>query len=254
MKTSNKLLIVLLVIVFSIPLAMIMSFKSAIRNKQYVVKNSYGYEEMSLNHLKPFKVVMLEASDGQTLTCNIKYGMGYSYKWNNYIKKKHNNIGGLISYRGDTLVISYQPKIAPDDDNYIQDADLDLVLNQEAIIISRGARVIVNTLNGGYTKPLSFDLSRNAELNITTTLDHRPDISDSLSESNRTSVSQYAITCDNSRIDIEAHIRVQKLNIAADNNSTLIIGKNVMIDSLNASIAPETMVEAPYKFIGSIKR
>lgn len=255
MKTSNKLLIILLTLVFSIPLAMIMSFKSAVRNNQYVLKNSSGYDEMPEKRLNPFKVVLLEGSGDQLLKCHIKNGTGFSYRINNYIENKHYDTSKMIRFQGDTLVIRHRPKIDQSvDNNYIVEADLDLYLHQGVSVVARGAAVTVNTNNGGYVKPLEFDLSEDAELKITTDVNRNHFINDSISERHRFLIPFYSIKSNNSRVDIDAHIRVQKLNVVTGNNSTLTIGKHVMIDSLNASIAPETMVEAPYKLIGSIKR
>ncbi|MCH5689761.1 hypothetical protein LWM68_39380 [Niabella sp. W65] len=163
MKTSNKLLILLLVLVFSLPLVLMMSFKAAIKNEHYIVKNSNGYDNVPAGALQPFKFIKIEGSiRNEMLKCNIKYGETNRYKWINYSSEQHGDSSRLISYKGDTLVIHYQPKIETinGQESYWAGAELELVLNREVPVIAEGAVITVNTLNGGYTKALEFDLSK----------------------------------------------------------------------------------------------
>ncbi len=74
------------------------------------------------------------------LKCNIKYGETNRYKWINYSSEQHGDSSRLISYKGDTLVIHYQPKIETinGQESYWAGAELELVLNIGSTGNSRG--------------------------------------------------------------------------------------------------------------------
>ena len=248
MKTSNKLLVLLVAVMFSIPLIMVMGFKNAVKENRYVVKNMFGVEDIAFKGLKPFKVVKLRSSANNPLLCNIKSGNKYEYKFVNYNTKANGKAmpdNCSMNAIGDTLFISYDAMNA---DQHL--LELDLGVADGVSVIAEGARVSINTLNRNSPKNISLDLSGGAELHVRT--GHGRNDNEAYPEQEKLEVSDYSIKSSDAEVNIAASIKISNLKIDAD-NSRIFIGPNVMIDSLSGSISPETIVNAPYKFIKELK-
>ncbi|MCH5600359.1 hypothetical protein [Niabella ginsengisoli] len=259
MKNSNKLLILLIVLVFSIPLIMVMGFKTAIKENRYVVKNRFGVEDIAFKSLKPFKVVKLYGGPViNQLRCNIKNGKEYAYKFVNYNSNQYEDGRSdscSIHFIKDTLVIMYKVKTdeAYKAENYYNGVELDLIIPEGVPVIAEGAKVVINTIKDDSPKNIMIDMSKKAELEIMSSLDRRPELSDSLSEQNRVLLSNYNIKSTESKVMITAHARITNLKIDASNNSQVTINQNVIIDSLFGSLSPETIINAPYKFVKNLQ-
>ncbi|WP_346236270.1 hypothetical protein ABDK00_016305 [Niabella insulamsoli] len=253
MKTSNKLLLLLIAIVFAIPLIMVMAFKKAIKEDRYIVKNRFGMEDVAFKTLKPFRVVKLDGGPiANQLRCNIKTGKDYAYKFVNYNaarSEEGRSDSCNINFIKDTLVITYNTKTneALKAANYYNGVELDLIIPQEVAVIAERAKVIINTIKGDSPKNMAIDLAKEAELEIMTTLNRHPELSDSLSEQCRVLLSNYTIKSNASKVMISAHARIVNLKIDAQSNSWVSIGQNVVIDSLSGKLSPETILETPYK-------
>jgi hypothetical protein len=105
MKTSNKILIGLLIVIFAVPLLVSFSLKSKIDKGEYTIEK---YENMSTGSMRSgsftaFKVVKVMAPHPHLLTCHLKFS-----DTSNYSFYKENGKDSIIVFNSnDTLYVEY---------------------------------------------------------------------------------------------------------------------------------------------------
>jgi hypothetical protein len=105
MKTSNKILLGLLVVVFAVPLLLAASLKSKIKNGIYTVEKRENYRNLKVTNgsFDSFKAVKVISPKPEYLKCFLKASSEMNF---NYTKENGTD-SVIVSTINDTLVIRY---------------------------------------------------------------------------------------------------------------------------------------------------
>jgi hypothetical protein len=105
MKTSNKILLALLVIIFTVPFLLATSLRSKMKRGEYkVVKNENKKGgNMRSGSFAAYKVVKVVAPSPHFLTCHLKLSDNMNYKY--YQQTKEDSV--MVFTSNDTLFIKY---------------------------------------------------------------------------------------------------------------------------------------------------
>lgn len=142
MRTSNKILFGLLVVVFTVPLLLATSLKSKINKGEYIVKN-YGNEapqRLRSGSFTAFKVVKVVAPNPEYLRCYLNVSDKMNYTYNSY----ENTDSVNVYTRNDTLYVQYyvdEAKAGVERQHERLDVRLDLPAFNN--IVADGAEVII---------------------------------------------------------------------------------------------------------------
>lgn len=118
MRTSNKILLGLIVIVFSVPFLLALSLKSKMNNGEYTIvkdEDLRGGISMHTGTFTAFKVVKVVAPGIEFLTCHLKFSEHMNYKYN----LRHIGDSIMVFTSNDTLFIQYIAAKVPTNENNI---------------------------------------------------------------------------------------------------------------------------------------
>lgn len=106
MKTSDKILIGLIVILFTVPFLFAYTIKTKIKKGEYTIEKSEKIKNVDYysGTFTAFKVVKVIGPGPNNLRCRFKLSGDMKYEYNNYWKEKIQ-----VFNSNDTLVIRYQP-------------------------------------------------------------------------------------------------------------------------------------------------
>lgn len=105
MKTSNKILLGLIVIIFAVPLLLAYTLRNKIDKGEYTIEKNYrseGQRSKRSGSFTAFKVVKVVAPGPGFLTCHLKPSNTMNYQ---YYNDRKDSI--IVSNSNDTLYISY---------------------------------------------------------------------------------------------------------------------------------------------------
>jgi len=149
MRTSNKILLGLLVVVFTVPLLLAASLKSKVAKGEYTVEKfeNARNERLVSGSFQSFKVVKVVAPKTDLLTCRFRASdkMDYNY----YKQDKKDSV--TVSTINDTLVITYIPYEIAKEENKDENRDWErsyvVNVNLPALnnLIVDGAVVIIDS-------------------------------------------------------------------------------------------------------------
>ena len=153
MKTSNKILIGLIVIVFTVPFLLAASLKSKMEKGEYTVEkynNNMNGGKMMKGSFTAYKVVKVIAPNAGSLTCNLHHSEIMEYQY--YAVPGEDNLN--ISTSNDTLYIRYvaKPGRALEENGHLQ---INVSLPACNSLVVDGAVVIIDPL---ITSPGSFSV------------------------------------------------------------------------------------------------
>jgi hypothetical protein len=143
MKTSNKILIGLLVFIFTVPLLLAYSLKSKVAKGEYTIesKNKGKDKLWRSGSIQPFKVVKVVGPHPENLHCKLKLSNKMDYKFYNETPDSVR-----VFNSGDTLYIQCTSTLTPEE---LHDADgvvVDLNVPAFNSIIVDGASVVLDSL------------------------------------------------------------------------------------------------------------
>lgn len=261
MKTSNKLLILFLVFLFSIPLVMIMGLKAAIKNNQYTMKNIYGGNTVAFKYLRPFKVLKIDGGPqgDNPLKCTIRYGDKYGYRFNNYNPQQFED-GRLdscnVSTAGDTLVIRYIARAneALEKNNYYTGVELEITIPETIPVVANAAVANMDSSVSHFSS-LDFTLVNNAELNISGNSNPRTVIAE---KNNYTTIPEtvfpkIVVDATSSQINLGENNAVKNMQVSLKGQSRFNLNEKASIDTLSGSIADESVFNVPYRFVKKLQ-
>lgn len=264
MKTSNKLLIALVLLVFSFPLILMMGFKSAIKADRYIVKNNNGYEVSEPQNVKSFTAIKLNGIPSDRnfgLKTHIKYGDKFNYIIRNYDAANPEDgrtDSCRISWAGDTLVIDYNLKAFKkiNESNYFYGVDIDITVPHAVPVIANAAAVKIDS-SAVVLGPMSFQLSNEASLGVDGVVRTQREAmeDDSYKESSvfRTVFPDIAINANNASVRIGDHVNIKNLKLHLNGKSTINFSEAVSIDTLSGHISEASFFNAPYKYSKFLK-
>lgn len=165
MKTSNKILLGLIIVVFAVPLLIAASLKNKVEKGEHTVEKFENAvnEKLVKGSFQPFKVVKVVAPKTELLTCRLRTSDRADYS---YYKNGGNDSVKVVTVN-DTLVIQYIPSAAvePGHDNRDWERAFELSVNLPAFnnLLVDGAVVIVDSLPAA-SNNISVNLKNGGEL------------------------------------------------------------------------------------------
>ncbi len=253
MKTSNKLLTLLLVLLFAIPPVMIAGFETAIKNNHYLVKSPAGFNVEPLNEMKPFKVVKLEGNRVDRrfgLVCHIYPGDKYGYRFTNY-DPGHAENGRTDSCHtellGDTLIVRYHTRSSEifRPNNYHYGVQIEITVPKTVSVWANNSVVNIDS-SISPLDALNLALTNNALVNIGYNKDARdigePDMPTAV-------FPKIIIEAANSEIILNRNSIVKNLQAHLHGNSTLEFADKAAVDTLSGTISDQSVLNAPYRYV-----
>lgn len=259
MKTSSKILTGFFIIVFLVPLAMFMSFKSKIKKGQYTLVRNDSFESINSRKgdLGSFKVVKLVGIDGN-LKVNLAVSKtphyNYSVDGSDSIKVFHAADTLIIQSTGmvkqsHTIVIESTGEVKQNQGNYYRnDLYIDLALTSLENIVAEDAEVFINANDSSIVKLVAIDLKANAALNIGQQDDHDP--------SRRTMplhIGELKVITDDAKLFIGKNVTVSQLELNAAGSSDVTISNGVTIDKVTGSLSDSSSVNANWRFLKQLQ-
>lgn len=264
MKKSNKLLIALVLLIFSFPLILLMGFKAALKADRYVVKNNMGYDVYEQKDIKPFAAIKLNGIVSHKdfgLKATISYGTKFSYRINNY-NDAHPEQGRLdsckVSMVGDTLLIGYGLKEdkVHSSGNFFYGIEVEIVIPHVIPVIANAATVDVDT-SIARLDVMNFRLFNDATLTMRSVSKDQTIESDGNSSKDslvyRTVFPGIVINADNASVMIDDRLHIKQLNLNLTGRSTISFTEAVTIDSMNGHISDQSFFNAPYRYSKYLK-
>ncbi len=252
MRTSNRILFTLLVVIFSTPLFLFMAFKTMIKNGEYTtVENNPGnYQTRSFSN--DLKVLKLVGPDNQVLTCNLIPADTSSYSEENY----YGQDSIKVEQRGDTLVVRYvDVKENENSANTEQiHRKIDIRSNSFNTIVAAGATINMDAVNTTANPDIYFDLKNNARLQLgktgTTEMNtfeqtEQPD--DTVANPTSGIFKKLFINAHASNISIEKSANIGELNMQIQGLSIININNDSKIGHLSGSISDSSTVNANWQ-------
>ncbi len=264
MKTSNKLLLALVLLIFSFPLILMMGFKSALKHNRYIVKSDNGYQVSAPHNVKPFTAIKLNGmplNNNSGLKTYIKRGDQFNYHIRNYNAadpEQGRTDSCRISWAGDTLVVDYHLKEpnTKSGSSFFYGVEIDITIPRAVPVIARGAAITIDSSTAALGA-MSFLLSNEASLGVdgvvTTQREEAGGGSYKESVVYRTTFPDLAIEADNASVRIGDQVSVKKLRLGLNGRSVINFSEAVSIDTLTGHISETSFFNAPYKFSKFLK-
>lgn len=146
MKTSNKILLALIVIVFTVPLLLANVLKNKMKRGEFtIVKYEPNNPTDAKTHsgsFDAFKVIKVVAPNADFFTCHMRFANEHNYKY--YLSNAADDI--TIFTNSDTLYINYKPGADKTQNNKTADryAYVDVGLPFINAIVVDGALVVLD--------------------------------------------------------------------------------------------------------------
>ena len=167
MKTSNKILLVLAVIVFTIPFLLAMTLKNKMKKGEYTVVKYENDRSPNDNtrsgSFTAYKVVKVVAPNPDFFTCRLKLSGNMNYEY-----FQHSDQDSIsVSVSNDTLLIRYMPQVLSkkNEETRFNQTTIHVKLPSFNNLVADGAVVIIDSM------PASMG-------NLTVTLRNRGQIKD----------------------------------------------------------------------------
>lgn len=142
MKTSNTILLSLLVIIFAIPLLLAFSLKRKVQKGEYtLVKHQRNGHEESVQSgaIEAFKVISVVSPAPELLTCHLKHAADMNYSYN----KQPGEDSISVFTTNDTLFVNYVRKDKSNDHNNLA---IHINIHSFNNLVIDGAVVVLDSL------------------------------------------------------------------------------------------------------------
>lgn len=241
MKTSNKLLISLVVLALIFPVIIAFSFKKSVEEKKFIVKSYLTDNNTKFNKVPPFKVIKIISTDLTTnpLECNIKRGenFGYTHLYDKYANDKIDS--SAVRILGDTLVIKYTPRKSHNKDEEYQPANfIDVVMPAIDGIIAEGAIVNMDVADLPRMDSVHINLNGNSNLNIGYIRRAEP------AQESITSVKNMFIESHNASTNFYGNFIIHNLQANILGTSKLDIANKVQVNNISGSASDSSTINA----------
>jgi hypothetical protein len=247
MNTSNKILTGFLIVIFLVPVFILLSFNSKIRNGQFtVVKNEQSKGANFRNgNFKPYKVVKLVSPPGRALKCNLQYADSLYYSYNMNDSQDSIRVYNLA----DTLFIQYiSRKAQKDNTDMYNDNELYVEVKLPSVeqLVVNNAEAIISDMNASVAKNMLVEVYGTGLLNVGATDEN----------ANNTTESKIPYTIDrlsvksaNGEMALGKNVHIGQLMIQADGTSTINIKEGAAIDDIQGSLSDSSTVKASWKYV-----
>jgi hypothetical protein len=246
MNTSNKILTGFLIVIFLVPVFILLSFNSRIKNGQFtVVKNEQSNGANFRNgNFKAYKVVKLVSPPGRALKCNLQYADSLYYSYNMNDSQDSIRVYNLA----DTLFIQYISKKAQKDNTDVyNDNELYVEVKLPSVeqLVINNAEAIISGMNASDTKNMLVEVYGTGLLNVGSIGE---DDNDTTGKSPYT-IDRLSFKSANGEMSLGKNVHVGQLMIQADGTSTINIKEGAAIDNIQGSLSDSSTVNASWKYV-----
>lgn len=264
MKTSNKILVGFIIVIFLIPVFILMSFNSKIKKGQFTIVKHGIYEGSNSRSgtIKPYQVVKIVGPSQfpGTFSCNIIPAETASYSYQNYNDQDSIRIENI----NDTLLLTYvNTRYQPDNNtNSVEFTHISVDLHLPVItnVIVEGADLNIDSMGIAANQEIFFDLRAKASLNLSHggaansrsqhLIQPGGQFKDSLTERTSTGMfNKLNVKAVAANFTIGPYSTIKELNLQIDGASKVNVDDNSHIDQLSGFISDSCTVEANWKNI-----
>jgi hypothetical protein len=243
MKTSSKILTGFFIIVFLVPIAMFMAFKSKIKNGKYTLVRNDSFQSINSRKgdLASFKVIKLVGAKGNNLKVNLSVANTARYK---YSIEDSDSL--KIYYSADTVFIQSVSGAKENQDDYFQnDVWVDLSLPSLENIVVDDADVFINANDSSVINKVNIVLSEKSLLSI-----GRQEENYSRNDSVAPlKIDQLAVKANGSRFFIGKNVSVSRLQLETNGSSDVTISDGAMANEVMGSLSDSSSVKANWKYL-----
>lgn len=249
MNTSNKILTGFLLLVFLVPVFVLLSFKSKIRNGHFTVVKNEQYKSANFRegNFKAYRVIKLVSPEGRSLKCNLQYSDSLYYSYNVNDSRDSVRVYNL----GDTLFIQYINKTATKDNTGVYAHDelyVDIKLPSiEQLVVNNAEVNIPGVYTGGAAKNMTVELYGTGLLSL-------GEINDGdKGTTNKTTdfytIDQVSVKSANGEMSLGKNVHIGQLTINTEGRSTININEGASIDSVEGNLSDSSTVNASWKYV-----
>ncbi|WP_290796107.1 hypothetical protein [Flavihumibacter sp. UBA7668] len=238
MKTSNKILLGMVVFLVLIPASILVALSIKVKNGDYTIKMS-EWEQLART-AKPITNTgfMKIATPATTkLECTIRYSDSIYYR-----KHGSNHDSLQVEKSGDTLyftVISRDPKSEGTDKH---EMFLDIFMPFKGLLMLDGAGVTLDSVAADAA--ITVDMTNNSTLNLGQS---NPDNKKIIK------FSSLFVKGDQSKLVLTDNTSIDSVSINLNGNSNLYFGKELSLGSISGAISAGTEVNGAAKWIYQLK-
>lgn len=244
MKTSNKILTGFLVLIFLVPLLVLLSFKSKIRNGEFTTVNSQAFHSPYSRNgsFNPYKTVKVIGQAGNEFTVNIHRADTMSYNYHLY-----NNDSVKVYNDGDILMIRLagSPRESGDERDEI---NLDLKLPSLEHLIVENAEA--NVFFADSAKNMEAEIYGSGRLNFG---DKRDNQGPSVAGKPAIRLPQLSIKSSGADLAIGQNLNVGLLKIETAGAATITIREGAVIDNIQGQLSDSSSVNANWKYVKKLQ-
>lgn len=238
MKTSNKILLILLANLILIPAALMLALSAKVKSGNYVLgMTEYEKEARAIKPISNTGLLKLTAPEGVQMECTIHYSDSV------YYRKYGSAVNNLsVGNSGDTLVFS----IAADADDKHEEntaVHLDLFMPFSGLLMLDGASATLDSV--AVDAEIEVAMQNNSMLLL------------GKGDSGQKSKLKFAslfVEGTNSNLTITDHSAIKKLVLKLGGESKLFFGKELQLDSLDGTVSTASTVSGSAKWIYQLKQ
>lgn len=238
MKTSNKLLVILLINLVLIPTTIMLALSAKVKSGKYVLgMTEYEKEARAAKPISATGLLKLTAPKGAKLECTIHYSDSVYYRKYGSADKRLS-----VENSGDTLVFSIPSSTAQSKDEDRNEIYLDLFMPFNGLLMLDGATAKLDSV------AVDAEIEVAMQNNSILTLGNR--------ERDKNTPLKFAslfVQASNSDLNIPDLTSIEKLVLKLDGKSKLGFGQELQLANLEGTVSSETSVTGPAKWIYLLK-
>ncbi|MFD2524213.1 hypothetical protein ACFSQD_00200 [Flavihumibacter stibioxidans] len=236
MKTSNKIMIGLLLVLIAIPASIMVAFSYKIKNDDFVIL-MWDQEARSVQPVKNAACLKLQAPEGVELQCTIRYADSIYYKrWNST-----QNDSLFVSNIGDTLLFRYLPVADEPSQEERGSINVEIFLPFQGLLMIDGADVTLDSI--GASQNITVNMENNALLQI-------GNLSEKLK---RIDFGMLSVEAENSQVTVHPGAEVREMNLTLSGRSVLSIDSAARIGLLQGSVSAASRLNGEARYLYRLK-
>lgn len=249
MNTSNKILTGFLLLVFLVPVFVLLSFKSRIRNGQFTVVKNEQYKSANFRegNFKAYRVIKLVSPEGRALKCNLQYSdsLYYSYQ----INDSRDSV--RVYNLGDTLFIQYINKTVTKDNTDVYSPDelyVDVKLPSIEQLVVNNAEVNIPGVNtGAVAKNMTVEVHGTGLLRLGEINEKDNDTTGESADFY--TIDQVSVKSANGEMSLGKNVHIGQLTINTEGRATINIKEGASIDNVMGTLSDSSTVNASWKYV-----
>jgi hypothetical protein len=249
MNTSNKILTGFLLLVFLVPVFVLLSFKSKIRNGHFTVVKNEQYRSANFRegNFKAYRVIKLISPEGRALKCKLQYSDSLYYSYNVNDSRDSVRVYNL----GDTLFIQYINRTAAKDNTGVYSQDelyVDVKLPSIEQLVVNNAEVNIPGFNtGGAAKNMTVEVYGTGFLSLGEINDR--DNGTTNKSTDFYTIDQVSLKSANGEISFGKNVHIGSLTIQTEGTSTVTIKEGASIDNVGGNLSDSSTVNASWRYV-----